>query len=248
MKRLLLTMSCLLGVFCVQAAKIACEGDCLYHLQGVASDGNALYWSFTDTIVKTDRGGKLIRRIPSDDHSGDLCVVSGKVYVAVNLGKFNTEDGADSWVYRYDAETLSFEKKWKVPELRHGAGGMTFADGDFYVIGGLPPDHMANYVYRYTPEFKFVDRYVLMTGYTGLGIQTAHFFGNQFYFGCYGGKDVNGKDVNECTLVCPKSLDGFKRNATCCDVGILDRDGILYRARTRRLENGRWCGWLQEFP
>jgi hypothetical protein len=81
-------------------ASTTCEGTYPKHLQGVAADGRqAIFWSWTDALVKTDLQGRLLRRIPADDHHGDLCFAAGKVYVAVNLGKFNAPPGAaNSWV------------------------------------------------------------------------------------------------------------------------------------------------------
>ncbi len=86
----------------------ACEGAYPRHVQGVCSNGrDALYWSWTDAMVKTDLAGKVLQRVPADNHQGDLCHHAGKIYVAVNLGKFNRPAGeADSWVYIYDAATL----------------------------------------------------------------------------------------------------------------------------------------------
>ncbi|MCB1085407.1 MAG: hypothetical protein KDM63_00055 [Verrucomicrobiae bacterium] len=68
------------------------------------------------------------------DHHGDLCFHGGKIFVAVNLGKFNDPKGnADSWVYVYDAANLKELAKHPVPEVFHGAGGMDARDGHFFV-------------------------------------------------------------------------------------------------------------------
>ena len=210
--------------------KITCEGAYKRHLQGVATDGTNIWWSFTDKISKSDLEGKVLLTVDAPSHQGDCCYHDGKLYVAVNLGKFNTEDKADSWVYRFDAKTLDLEKKWKVPELCHGSGGITFANGDFYVVGGLPPTHTCNYVYRYSPDFKFKKRYVLKTGYTGLGIQTATFVDGKFYFGCYAGKDHLGNKVATCTIVCPEDLSYFRRSKANTSLGLLKLDGKLMAA------------------
>jgi hypothetical protein len=86
---------------------VTCEGTYPKHLQGVCVDGEFIYWCFTTELVKTDRSGKRLKQIPVADHHGDLCLHSGRLYVAVNLGKFNDPHGnADSWVYEYNAETL----------------------------------------------------------------------------------------------------------------------------------------------
>jgi hypothetical protein len=165
-----------------------CEGTYPRHVQGVCSNGrDALYWSWTDAMVKTDLTGKVLQRVLADNHQGDLCHHAGKIYVAVNLGKFNRPAGeADSWVYIYDAETLKEERRVAVPELVHGAGGMACDGRRFLIAGGLPDDVNENYLYEYDLDLKFQRRHVLASGHTHLGIQTAEFDGQSWWFGCYG--------------------------------------------------------------
>ncbi len=74
----------------------------------------------------------------TDNHHGDLCFRDGKLYVAVNLGKFNDPDGnADSWVYVYDAESLKELARHETQEVLYGAGGIGYRDGHFFVVGGF---------------------------------------------------------------------------------------------------------------
>ena len=107
------TMLAMLGGVLVSATAgaadvIVCEGEYDGHLQGVATDGTSIYWSHTKTVVKTDLAGKVLCKVRAPRHQGDLCFHDGTVYVAVNLGKFNTHADGDSWVFAYDAETLEF--------------------------------------------------------------------------------------------------------------------------------------------
>ncbi|HOZ48239.1 MAG TPA: hypothetical protein PLO37_23110 [Candidatus Hydrogenedentes bacterium] len=170
------------------AEEVKCPGTYGGHLQGIDADpGRAIYWSFTVAIVKTDMEGHLLKMVEAPTHQGDLVYHDGKVYVAVNLGKFNQEPGqADSWVYIYDAKDLSLLSKHEVQEVVHGAGGMTWCDGRFYVIGGLPDSYNENYVYEYDESLKFIRRHVIASGHTRLGIQTACYADGVFWFGCYG--------------------------------------------------------------
>ena len=117
---------------------VACEGLYVKHLQGFCTDEhNAIFWCFTTTLVKTDADGRVLKQVPVASHHGDLCCKDGRVYVAVNLGKFNEPAGkADSWVYVYDADTLAELARHPVPELVHGAGGMAYHDGKFIIVGG----------------------------------------------------------------------------------------------------------------
>ena len=118
---------------------VDCEGSYKHHLQGICTDEHAaIFWSFTTTLVKTDREGKVLKQIPVDNHHGDLCYHDKKIYVAVNLGPFNDPQGkADSWVYVYDAANLSLLGKHKTPQVIYGAGGIAFDGARFIVVGGL---------------------------------------------------------------------------------------------------------------
>lgn len=169
-------------------AEIVCPGSYGGHLQGLATDeARNIYWSFTVVIVKTDAEGNLLQKVDAPTHQGGLCVAQGKLCVAVNLGKFNLEPGsADSWLYVYDTETLALLEKRAVPEVVHGAGGVTWHDGAYAIVGGLPPGHNENYVYRYGPDFRFIERRVLQSGYTMMGIQTACYLDGAYWFGIYG--------------------------------------------------------------
>ncbi|AMV38145.1 hypothetical protein [Planctomyces sp. SH-PL62] len=166
---------------------VACEGTYPQHLQGLCVDESAIYWSFTTRLVKTDLGGKVLAQVVVADHHGDLCHRDGKLYVAVNLGKFNDPKGnADSWVYVYDARDLSLLARHEIQEVFHGAGGIEFRDGRFFVVGGLPDGVPENHVYEYDGDFKFIKKHDVKSGWTQLGIQTAAFAGGRWWFGCYG--------------------------------------------------------------
>lgn len=166
----------------------ACEGTYPRHLQGICTNGrDAIYWCWTDALVKTDAEGRVLKKVPVADHHGDLCFHAGCVYVATNLGKFNRPAGeAKSWVYVYDGGTLAELAKHPVPELVHGAGGMAHHDGKFILVGGLPAGVNENYLYEYDERFKFQKRHVLASGYTLMGIQTAAYADGTWWFGCYG--------------------------------------------------------------
>ena len=170
-----------------EISNVQCEGTYAKHLQGVCTDQDSIYWCFTTELVKTDLQGKRLRQIPVVDHHGDLCFHDGKLYVAVNLGKFNDPEGnADSWVYVYDAETLEELARHETQEAFHGAGGIGYRDGHFFVVGGLPATIDENYVYEYDENFNFLKKHTIKSGHTHLGIQTATFAHNSWWFGCYG--------------------------------------------------------------
>jgi len=191
--------------------QVKCAGTYRHHLQGVCMDQKSVYWSFTTTLVKTDRAGNVQKKVTVANHHGDLCCHDGKLYVAVNLGKFNDPKGnADSWVYVYDAETLQELSRYETQEVFHGAGGIGHRNGHFFVVGGLPDGVEENYVYEYDAQFRFVKKHVIDSGHTFLGIQTATFAHDRWWFGCYGSPAIllvtdaefrlKGRFENNCAL------------------------------------------------
>lgn len=203
-----------------------CDGAFPGHLQGVCTNElDAIYWCFTTVLLKTDANGRVLKKIDVATHHGDLCFHDGKIFVAVNLGQFNQPAGKeDSWVYVYDADTLRELARHKAPELVHGAGGIAFHDGRFFVVGGLPVGAKENYVYEYDASFAFQKRHVLASGYTLLGIQTVAFAADHWWFGCYGNPRVLLKADPDFKLVGKWEID-----ASLGIVGL--RDGKLLIAR-----------------
>ena len=66
------------------ATEIVCEKQGFNgHLQGIAADKTGIYWSFYDTVVKTDYTGKITASATVPPHAGDLCVSEGKIYVSL---------------------------------------------------------------------------------------------------------------------------------------------------------------------
>ena len=212
---------------------VECDGDYQHHLQGVCTnDTDAIYWSFTTEVVKTDRRGHVLKKISVVNHHGDLCFNEGKVYVAVNLGRFNDPQGnADSWVYVYKADTLELVSKHETQEAFHGAGGIGVMDGCFYVVGGLPKGVGENYVYEYDAEFQFVRKYVVKSGWTRLGIQSATYHDGQWWFGCYGSPaillktDPNFRMLGRYEFDCSLGVVGVARDRFLVAKGLRTEEG-----------------------
>ncbi len=187
---ILLAVGCPIGIANAQSAfdPVKCPGTYGGHLQGICTDGrDAIFWSFTTALVKTDSQGKLLAQIDVADHHGDLCFHDGQIYVAVNFGLFNHPEGkADCWIIVYDADDLTLVGRHAVPEVFHGAGGLAHHDDKFLVVGGLPVGTEENYVYEYDAQRRFVTKHTIASGYTRLGIQTATFADGHWWFGCYG--------------------------------------------------------------
>lgn len=226
-------ISLLLGSLSLQP--VECEGTYRHHLQGICiDDEGSIYWSFTTRLVKTDSDGKVLRQIDVGNHHGDLCHHDGRIYVAVNFGRFNDAAGhADSWVYVYSTNDLSLAAKYEVQQVFHGAGGIGYRDGHFFVVGGLPDGVQENYVYEYDAAFNFIGKHVIKSGHTLLGIQTATFAHDRWWFGCYG---------NPKTLLVTDAEFRLKgRYEFDCSLGIAGlEDGQLLGA-TGRCEKGTGC-------
>ena len=196
-----------------QSTNVACEGTYEHHLQGICTEGKAIYWSFTTTLVKTDLQGKLLKKVQVANHHGDLCFHDGKLYVAVNLGRFNDPKGnANSWVYVYDADSLKEHARHETQEVFHGAGGIGVVDDSFFVVGGLPSGVNENYVYEYDSQFEFLKKHVVESGHTLMGIQTATFAHDRWWFGCYGNPKI--------LLVTDKDFNITGRHEFDCSLGI----------------------------
>ena len=220
---------------------ISCAGEYTHHLQGVATDGTDIFWSFTSRIVRTDRKGKILAVCEAPSHQGDLCVKDGVVYVAVNRGRFNQENEGKSMVSSYDAKTLNPIKTWLLPDMPHGAGGMTVKGDRFYVVGGLPATHECNYVYEYTSDFKLVKRHELKTGFTLMGVQTAAFEDGKFYLGIYGGKG-NPPGV----LRVAEDFSSFERFTGKGNVGMIKLDGSWFvGVADVNAETGKQVGYVK---
>jgi hypothetical protein len=200
----------------------------------ICVDKEAIYWCFTTTLVKTDLSGKLLKKVPVANHHGDLCYHDSKLYVAVNLGKFNDAKGnADSWVYVYDAATLKELARHEVQEVFHGAGGIGIRNGHFFVVGGLPDGVEENYVYEYDAKFKFVKKHVIKSGHTHLGIQTATFAHDRWWFGCYGDPKI--------LLVTDADFQMKGRYEFDCSLGIVGLPDSRFLSATGKCEKDKGC-------
>ncbi|MGQ2989653.1 MAG: hypothetical protein ACT6RD_04945 [Brevundimonas sp.] len=209
----------------VAASGVALSGTYPGHLQGVCTnDRDAIYWSMTTHLVKTDAAGNIVRQVAVPTHHGDLCHVGGRLYVAVNLGLFNdAERRADSWIYVYDAEDLSLLARHALPDLVYGAGGVAFGDGRFIVVGGLPEGAVENAVYAFDMDFTSGRRIALKTGQTFKGIQTAAFDGDHWWFGCYG-----KPDFTEVLIRADRTFASLQRLHFDASTGIVPLDGDTF--------------------
>ena len=134
------------------------------HLQGFAKGGNFMYWSFTDTLVKTTLTGTVKCQCEMrDGHLGDCDYYDGKIYASM-LGKPAPgrpwNDWSSFYVYVFDADDLHLLKKIRLEiceqywEQRgteddtrgfNGVDGVTVAN-EMEVNGTYDPNTTRNYL------------------------------------------------------------------------------------------------------
>ena len=176
----LLVVAALFAVANIHAGEIQCEaGGFAGHLQGIAADATGIYWSYYDTILKTDYAGKTLATVKIPRHSGDLCAANGKVYVSVCYydAKMVADEGGSGWVYIYDRE-LVFQQKVALRDTPR-PDGITFLDDKFYIAGddfGKEP-HPLNTISIYDKELHFERKITIDIGKpTQYGAQTLNAF------------------------------------------------------------------------
>ena len=206
MRKLLATALLALS-FALCGKTIHCEGTYTAHLQGIDSDGTHIFWSFTTCIVKTDMEGKLIQKVDAISHSGDPCLLNGKLYVPVNRGKFNKPKGlSKDFIHVYD-------------------GAMGAYKGHLWLTGGLVPDAPGNIILEFTEELEFVKRHD-SPGYTNMGIQILKRIAGHWWYGVY---DKPG------SVICDDDFNQIaKPNGLRSSVGMVElQDGTVLLARTK---------------
>ena len=167
--------------------RIECPGEHPGHLQGIATDGVSIYWSFSNRVVRTDLAGKVLARTDVPFHGGDPCWYRGRLYVPVG-SDFNRKrprgKKSNEWIYEFDS-ALKLIRRHRLKTFQYGAGGIAAHDGRFFVVGGRPPKKPGNSVWEYDADFRFVRRHEL--GFDSeVGIQTINRAFGKWYLGCYG--------------------------------------------------------------
>ena len=226
--------------------EIRCEGEYPLHLQGVATDGTSIYWTFTTVLVKTDLTGKVQAKheiARKEGHMGDLCCRDGKVYVGMNLGYIKGCRVGDE-VWEYDARELKLLKKYPTPEAVWCNNGLEYHAGCFWVISSAQHHSRYNMVFRYTPDFKFMRCQMIDSGWTHLGVQTICLWNDKMLFGCYGNQtdekfphksctfSVDGKELafDRVFSEFPPIVSCERREDICTAEGMLVLDGKLMSA------------------
>ena len=183
--------------------RVVCEGRQPHHLQGVATDGTNLYWSFTTVLVKTDFAGRVSSTNAIDisqGHMGDLCFKGGRLYVGMNFGKDGTGARKGDAIWEYDASNLARVAGHPTPEPAWCNNGLEWYGGSFWVITSAPRHSEYNYLYEYTPDFRYRTCVLVKSGWTNLGVQTICRAGDALLLGCYGSSKDTEQPHKDSTL------------------------------------------------
>ena len=190
-------LSILLASVCGMAfgSEIVCgEQRFSGHLQGIAADDTGIYWSFVDTVVKTDCAGKMTASVTVPRHAGDLCAADGLIYVSVcYYDKADIKrDGDTGWVYVYN-DKLEFLRKIALPDTRR-PDGITFCNGTFYVAGDDfgKTLHRENSIRVYSADWRYLRSVTVDIGTpTHYGAQTLNAVGGRILAGFYTKRQPN---------------------------------------------------------
>ena len=191
------------------ATEIVCEKQGFNgHLQGIAADKTGIYWSFYDTVVKTDYTGKITASATVPPHAGDLCVSEGKIYVSLTYyHKADIQrDGGKGWVYIFD-QNLQFRQKIALPDTP-APDGITRLGDRFYVAGNDfgKALHRVNTISLYSADWKYEGRVQVDIGVpTAYGAQTLNAVGDRILAAFY----AKGKGSYFLTLPDMKPVEPF---------------------------------------
>lgn len=185
-----------------------------WHMQGFSKSENHMYWSFTNSLVKTSLNSTVIcqKRI-TGVHLGDIDYHDGKVYASylgLPLPGHEWGDWESFGIYVFDAENLELIEKLELDECMkmkkvartendtlgfRGIDGVAIApapeDGvnRLYIACATWPNekYRNNLILRFDMEGNFEKRYLVPTGNTMLGIQNLDYDAEnrEFWFTTY---------------------------------------------------------------
>ncbi len=227
-----------------------------YHVQGFTSGNGYMYWSFTDTLVKTTMDG-IVRRQTEvfGGHLGDCDYHDGKIYVSYTGNCLPGHEWGD-WtafkIYVFDADDLSliemldldicygYKKIACSPEDTRGFRGIdgvaiapdpkTGEDKMFVACTLCVDEKFSNQIIlQFTLDGVYETEHYIPTGNTVFGIQNLDYDAEnkEFWFTTYNAEPPH---QDRATLYCiPHDLSGVSRSylyATPFGLDCLGKDGF----------------------
>jgi hypothetical protein len=163
-----------------------------YHMQGFTTDGEAVYWSFTDSLVKTNLSSTVLGQVPvKTGHLGDITYYNGRIYGTVmgnNLRGKPWGEWTGFYVNVYDSGSLSLIDVLRLDDCYfmyeertdgfRGIDGITvlpLEDGETHLMIACSTWSEERYdrqiILEYTLDGRLVDKHFVKTGNTMFGIQ-----------------------------------------------------------------------------
>lgn len=189
------------------------------HLQGIDIDNGKIYFSQTFNLIRTDAKGNIERIIDAEYHHGDICIANGKLYCAVNKGKFNQDPKlnlAKNFVYVYDLN-LKCLQIIPINNMPEGLGAIEYYNGKFYLGGGCYKKEKTFKIFQFSEDFKFEKIYEIPVGNSLLGVQTLARAHGKFWLGCY---TIKGDDYH--LWEADDNFNIIKKHKELGDVGIAE--------------------------
>ena len=170
-----------------------------YHMQGFTTDGKYMYWSFTNTLVKTTMTGTVVaqKEVPiMSEHLGGIDYHNGRIYGAA-MGNSLKGDPWGQWtsftVHVYDAESLSLVKVMRLDDCYRdhaacrdgfdGVGAITAGvdaetgEEALFIAAGMKngAEITRQIVLQYGFDGKLQKRHFVPTGAVNIGVQNIDF-------------------------------------------------------------------------
>ena len=239
------------------------------HMQGFTTDGKHMYWSFTDSLVKTTKSGTVLVqvRVPAG-HLGDIDYYNGKIYGTV-LG--NSLKGLPFGIWTafdvnvYDADTLALVKTIRLDDCfgmyerrEHGFNGVDgitvipeseSSPAKMMVASALfdGEEYDSQMLLEYSLDGELLDKHFIKTGNTVFGIQNLDRdpeTGN-YWFSTYGGDRYDYQNKNFLFCASP-DFELIGEYYLCTPYGVHCLGGDKFYLSVQAGVNGNRSGYAYE--
>ena len=241
-----------------------------YHMQGFSTDGENMYWSFTDSLVKTKKSGLMLRQVPIFcGHLGDIVYYNGKIYGSV-MGNAMENRPFYDWVsfeiHVFDAGTLALENIIRLEECYKmhqevengflGIDGITVlpatesAPARLLIASALQngEEYDSQILLEYSFEGKLIEKHFVKTGNTSFGIQnlTRDPENGDLWFSTYGGSEKYPFQNKNFLFRVSKDYEVLAEYNLCTPYGLEALGGNRFYLSVHGGENGNVQGYAYE--
>ncbi len=241
-----------------------------YHMQGFTTDGENMYWSFTDSLVKTKKSGLMLRQTQIfGGHLGDIVYYDGKIYGSV-MG--NAIKGRPFWdwvsfeIHVFDAGTLALERVIRLDECYEmhekredgflGIDGITVlpetkcSPARLLIASALfsAEEYDSQIFLEYSLEGQLIQKRCVKTGNTSFGIQnlTRDPDNGDLWFSTYGGSAEHPYQNKNFLFRMSKDYEILEEYNLCTPYGLEALGGGKFYLSVQGGENGNRQGYAYE--